>query len=350
LSGLSACSYDDCAEEYVETSETEFDWSGGKVVVVDNRRGDLEIEELPGSKLHLEAKKRIVAPSPHEEREIARGVIVEAIQSGDTLRLEVHYPDARLSDSRVLIVGRDTRRPRVRVDLVLQVPPGAVVRHRTRSGDARSERYTGSLDYSSLSGDVYLDDWRGDVQLMTRSGDASLGRVSGNVAMSTVSGEVTAQEIAGNLLFDATSGDLRVTRVGGSLEVSTASGDVEVQAVEGGLAIRTTSGDVNVGWSRARGQVETSSGDVALGLRAPEGRMQVRSATGDLELRIELPYAGRLEASTASGAMDVQAPLEVERAERNRLTGRFGPGRQVLGLVTASGDIVVHSSGGRMGS
>lgn len=346
LASLAACNYSDQDEEYVQSSETEIEWKRGKVLVVENRRGDLEIEELAGEVVRLEARKRIVAPTDEEERDLARQVTVETVWAGDTLRLEVHYPEALLTESRVEVLGRDARRPRARVDLRLLLPPGATVRHLTRSGDVRSERYSGDLEFSALSGDAYLDDWRGQVQLTTRSGDASLGRVTGPVTMSTVSGDLNADEIGGKLVFDATGGDLTATKVGGDLQVTTASGDVEVQLVAGGITIATTSGDVEIVSSLARGEVETSNGDVLVGLKDPEGRMQVRSATGDLEVRLALPYAGRLEASTASGTMDVQAPITVEQAERNRLTGRLGPGRQTLLLSTASGDITVYGTRG----
>lgn len=344
LASLAACNYSHEDEEYVQSSETEFDWKRGKVLVVENRRGDLEIEELAGQTVRLEARKRIVAPTDEERMDLARQVEVEMVAVGDTVRILVRYPEALITEGRVQVVGRDALPPRARVDLRVALPPGATVRHLTRNGDVRCERYTGTLEYSGISGDAYLDDWRGNVQLTTRSGDASLGRVTGRASMSTVSGDLNADVIDGNLVFDATGGDLSATKVGGDLQATTASGDVAVQLVEGGIAVATTSGDVEIVSALARGNVETSNGDVVVGLRSPDGRMQVRSATGDLEVKLVLPYPGRLEATTASGTMDVQAPITVEQAERNRLTGRLGPGRQTLVLSTASGDITVYGS------
>ncbi len=348
LATSGCCDIDE--EEYVETSQSELAWSAGTVVVIQNRRGDLEIEERIGDRAVIEARKRVVAPSPDEERELAAAVRVEAERQGDTLRLEVRYPEARLSESRVQVFGHDVRRPRARVDLKLQLPPGATIRHVTRTGDVRCERYTGTLEFSATSGDAFLDDWRGEVRLTTRSGDASVGRVGGGLAMSTASGDLVVEEVAGSLLFEATSGDLEVSRVGGNLEVVTASGDLEVGEVGGGLEVRTISGDVLVSGGRARGGIETSGGDIELGLRDPEGRMQVRSASGDIDVRLLAPYPGRLEANTGSGTMDVQIPIRVEVAERNRLAGRLAAGAQRLVLMTASGDISVRGDEGRDGS
>jgi len=342
----SSCDVELTEEAYVETSEAELAWVQGTRVEVMNVRGDLEIVERPGSVVLIEARKRVVAPSDEEERELAGEIRVDAVQEEGTLRLEVTYPDRVLTSSRVVIVGREARRPRASVNLKISLPAGAPIRMETRSGDIRSERYTGSLDFSSSSGDAYLDDWRGDCLITTRSGDASILRIDGSLRMSSASGDLSGEEVTKDLEFNATSGDLQLSRVGGKLSASTASGDIEIDLVGGGLEVRTTSGDVAINGARAVGWLETSGGDVDLELREPEGVFELRTASGDVTLRLEPPYTGRLEASTASGTIDVVLPLTVEQANRNRLVGRLGAGPQALRLSTASGDIHVFEGDG----
>lgn len=337
----SSCDVELTEEAYVETSEAELAWVAGTRLEVVNVRGDLEIVERPGERVSIEARKRVIAASDDEERELAREIRVEAVQADGKLRIEVTYPDRALSSSRVVILGREARRPRASVQLRVSLPAGAPIRMETRSGDLRSERYTGTLDFSSSSGDLYLDDWRGDCLVTTRSGDASILRIDGSLRMSSASGDLSGEEVTQDLDFTATSGDIQLARVGGHLAVSTASGDVDIDRVGGGIEVRTTSGDVVLGGARGVGRLETSGGDVQLELRDPEGRFELRTASGDVELHLVPPYAGQLEASTASGTIEVVVPLTVQQANRNRLVGRLGAGVQVLHVSTASGDIHV---------
>jgi hypothetical protein len=134
---------------------------------------------------------------------------------------------------------------------------------------------------------------------------------------------------------------------------STVSGDVRVEDLRADVEAHSVSGDVHVSTT---GSVEAGSvsGDLELTMgRLPRtGSLEFRTVSGDVDITLPRNAGAELRASTLSGDIDSDFPLEMSGRDRGgrgfhvevgrRARGTIGDGGPRLEVETVSGDISVH--------
>jgi hypothetical protein len=146
-------------------------------------------------------------------------------------------------------------------------------------------------------------------------------------AIQTASGDIELSGLDGEITLTAASGNIKLSSVGGPVTASTGSGDLTASdCTSASLQLRSASGDMDVSISPP-----------------PSASVRIDTASGDLVLRIAREARARIEASSLSGEVTVHAPLRIEELSRSRLVGVLNAPEGSIKLVTASGNIGIHS-------
>lgn len=133
-----------------------------------------------------------------------------------------------------------------KVDLEVDLPHGATITAKTKSGSIGVTGEAGEVTAKTGSGDVSLEHAQ-EVHLSTGSGDVTARTCRGGV-VTTGSGDITVDEVAGTgLQCRAGSGDvsLRHTQVE-NVTAATGSGDITLHLGQGAFECRTGTGDIDV--------------------------------------------------------------------------------------------------------
>lgn len=200
-------------------------------------------------------------------------VLVEPLAGGEraeelATRTEVGLDAGRL---RVRAPDQSFKPPPLLVRITL--PAGSRVSATTASADLTAPLGLAAFEWSSASGDVGLGDVTGDARIRTASGD------------------------------------LRCGAVGGRLSVAGASADVRIGSSATEADIKLASGDVRLGRSEGSVRVRTASGDIAVE-RAAAGRVDLDSKSGDVRVGVAAGTGARLDASSLSGKLVCDLPVE----------------------------------------
>ncbi len=178
---------------------------------------------------------------------------------------------------------------------------------------------------SSGSGNVTVGGVNNSVKANSGSGNIDVSGIGGDVDARTGSGNVTVKDARRAASLSSGSGNIVALLTGqGDVKASTGSGDIKLTGVVGLLSANTGSGSIGV-----EGK--------------PTGDWKLSAASGDVSVVVPGEQGFTLEASTASGSLDVTAPLTVQgKIDRRRVQGTVRGGGPMLRLSTASGDIAVR--------
>lgn len=344
LAALAALATPALAERTLtQTSQRDFDAAGIRTLRVENPRGFTEVKRSGDGRIHLWAFKQVRARNADRDR-LASDTRLEAGREGDVFAVSVRYPQgpALRITFLELFAGHDT--PRVEMKLSIEVPPGVTVEMRSSSGDLRTANLAGIQRLTTTSGDIAVEGATGPVQASVTSGDIEATGIAA-ARLRSVSGDISVEGASGALTAGTTSGDIRVRGAADSLRLDSVSGEIDLDGAARAVAIGTTSGSVS-----ARGIVgplsaTTSSGDLDLRAHAGLLRADISSVSGDVTLDLPAGFGGTVELQTASGALDVALPVQVQSVTRRALRGTIGKGSGRLILKSASGDLHVTSGG-----
>jgi DUF4097 and DUF4098 domain-containing protein YvlB len=203
----------------------------------------------------------------------------------------IHVPHRRGLLS--VALGRDP-------DVVVRVrcPRGAALRARTRAADVVARGTLGAVELKTASGDARLDEVDGRLEAVSASGDVRAGHVHGPASVKTASGDARLDRVDGRLEASLVSGDLEAGDLRAGAAVNTVSGGVTLAAVLAGpVDVRTVSGDVRVGirrgstlWVDATSVSGSMSSEMPVEDRPPEGQdaplveLRGRTVSGDIRL------------------------------------------------------------------
>jgi len=173
------------------------------------------------------------------------------------------------------------------------------------------------------------------------SGDVRASALTGNAEVRASSGDLRVEDVAGSVSAETTSGDVRVSGVGGDATVRCGSGSAAVAGVEGPALVRTLSGDITL--RDVRGDeitTSTGSGEIDIRLSLPwAGNLEARSNSGRITVALSPNSNCRVRTATGSGDIASELPLtDVSRQGRN-ISGRLGRGEGLVDVATGSGDI-----------
>jgi hypothetical protein len=176
-----------------------------------------------------------------------------------------------------------------------------------------------------------------DLEVSTASASVTATGRLGDVEAKTASGELSFDVVA-SMRSTTASGDVTVAEILGQGEAKTASGDVVVHAARGPLSLNLVSGDVVVADADAALSVATVSGDQQIGA-VGAGQVKLQSVSGDVQVGVRPGKRIWLDATSVSGAMTSDLPLEDGPA-----TG--GDPEIELRARTVSGDVrIVRAAG-----
>lgn len=259
--------------------------------------GDVTVRARSGSTMvvkgTVEVRKGWNVPS--NAADLARQVVANppVVQSGDIVRV------GRIDD--------ETTRRAVSVSYEISVPAATMVQASSGSGNVSVTGVDGAVKANSGSGNVSASAIGGDVDVRTGSGNVTVKDVKRAANLSTGSGNIAA-----------------VLSGAGDVKASTGSGDIKLTGVNGLLVATTGSGSIGVEGN-------------------PTGDWKVSAASGDVNLVVPAEKGFTLDASTASGSLDIASPLTVQgRIDRRRVQGTVRGGGPTLRVSTASGDISVR--------
>lgn len=185
------------------------------------------------------------------------------------------------------------------------------------------------LTVSSVSGDVSVKGITGDVAVSVISGGIKVDHA--NVSSATaISGDVTATDLSstGGLTISSVSGSTKLTQIKCKrLSASVVSGDVVAHDVTCDSAdLKSTSGEVDFSGALTRG-----------------GRYEFQTHSGGVKLALSGSVGFDLQASTFSGQIRLEPPLQLQGANLTRRSARgtVGDGGAVVTATAFSGDVVI---------
>lgn len=160
--------------------------------------------------------------------------------------------------------------------------------------------------------------------------------------ITTGSGDVDIRDLEGQIVFASGSGDMDGRNLVGSVSVKTGSGDLDLQNCNGPLHFESGSGDLDAVGSFASLKVTIASGDVSIRSRSVLSEpSSVRTASGDIDLRLPVSAAFKLDAATSSGRVTVDFPALSSgvSSSKGSFAGSTVEDGPSLSLRAASGDI-----------
>jgi DUF4097 and DUF4098 domain-containing protein YvlB len=266
-----------------------------------NVAGDIHVEGVSGSQIAIEAVKRLEGGA---DQALLDSVEIDVSQLGNRIRVETRHSKGRS--------GHHHGDGGVSVSYRVRVPKGTEVELQSVSGNVTVMSVDGEATAASVSGDV-------DVRDMANLAEAK-----------SVSGEVT----------------VRRARSARDVDIASVSGSVDVDDIESReLDVSSVSGDVNIGSvSCERASLESVSGDIGYtGRILSGGRYEFQSHSGDVVITIGDDVGFVLEASTYSGDIESDLPLQSTSSGRRRhLSGTFGDGSAIIEAQTFSGDVRIR--------
>lgn len=277
---------------------------------VSNISGDIAIKRGSGGDATVEIVKTARSRSSVEDaKELLKLVVVDVTERNNRAEIKTRYPEG---DE----MRRNNRRNiNVNVTFTITAPAGTRVQA------------------SSVSGDVSAAGIEGEVWLETISGTVRIDRSGRAVSAKSISGDVTVTD----------------TDLAGRLEASSTSGSVSLQRIKAqAIDANSISGNVVMAdVACVRADAQTISGDVDFsGPLLKGGRYELTSHSGNVTLTVAGGVGFEVEATTFSGSLRSELPLDGAGAEgarrRNRtLRGVHGDGSAVLDITTFSGDVVI---------
>ena len=310
-----ACRYvEDVVAELAAQSHTEvsrftdsFDLEGAPRLTIENDFGPVEVR--PGGP---QASVSVVVH--------ARGK--EAVERARAAEFSLAASRDSSNGCNIEVVG--SRHPRVRVDLIAEVPPDIALQLQLTSGRARVMDRTGPVNIASGSGAISVSNLAGGVTAHTRSGAIGVERVQGGATATTRSGRIELTDIEGTTVAETSSGRVSLRAVqADEISATSGSGAVELCEVDGhSIKAITRSGSIRVSLSRPLG-----------------GDMTARSGSGSI--RVMLPTGSNCDvrATSGSGSVRSELPLSGSHTSRHEVGGTLGAGRGRVEIGTRSGAI-----------
>lgn len=163
------------------------------------------------------------------------------------------------------------------------------------------------------------------------------------VEISTGSGDIETQDVGSALKADSGSGSVRARAVHGPAMLRTGSGDIELEEnAQGDVRANTGSGSIRIRDMNGALYAQTGSGDIeATGKITGESR--VETGSGSVRLTVGNGAGYTLDASTGSGSIRTQSPIQMSgNLNSHHVNGTVNGGGPTLRIVTGSGDVEIR--------
>jgi hypothetical protein len=329
---------------------------GTRPVEVHNLLGAVRI--VPGSDALVIRASVSAGRDEHADQ-----VRLETRQRGGVDEVVVAYPEGlsriryqgeefRRIDATVDYQGRrvrvtGSRGDPLRVDLDIEVPPGATLAMRQRIGQVSAAQVDAKLRIFTRYGRAHVTDGAGSLRADTGSGSVTVAGFRGEVVADTGSGSVRIENVLGGVKADTGSGAVALRGIDGDILVDTGSGGVRLNDVAGSLDIDTGSGAVRAEGVMAGSRVSIDTGSGSVSLAGDFGSVRdllVDTGSGSVSLESSAPLSLRLDLRTGSGGIRVDVPgLRDVSTGRRSFRGVAGAGEGSGRVSTGSGSIRISA-------
>jgi DUF4097 and DUF4098 domain-containing protein YvlB len=181
-----------------------------------------------------------------------------------------------------------------------------------------------------------------DLALDASAGKASVEGIEANVSIAGMAGDITVTGVRGPLRVHTETGNVTVRGVAEGTTVYTTSGKVELSEVEGPVVARTMTGGIRLATASNDITANTRSGDIDLQVNRPlDGTLEARTDGGNIEVRLPATSSCRVTTMTRSGDIASELPLEDVRRNGPNIAGRLGGGKGTLLATTNSGNVLL---------
>ena len=163
------------------------------------------------------------------------------------------------------------------------------------------------------------------------------------IEASTGSGDIETEDVGSALRADSGSGSVRARSVHGPANLQTGSGDIELEEnAQGEVRAQTGSGSIRVREMNGALRAQTGSGDIeATGKITGDSKLETGS--GSVRLTIGNGAGYTLDATTGSGSIRTQAPIQMSgNINSHHVNGTVNGGGPTLRIVTGSGDVEIR--------
>ena len=164
-----------------------------------------------------------------------------------------------------------------------------------------------------------------------------------HIEASTGSGDIETQDVGAGLKADSGSGSVRARAVHGPATLQTGSGDIELEEnAQGEVRAQTGSGSIRIREMNGALRAQTGSGDIeATGKITGESKLETGS--GSVRLTIGNGAGYTLDATTGSGTIHTQSPIQMSgNINSHHVNGSVNGGGPTLRIVTGSGDVEIR--------
>ncbi len=319
--------------------------SPNATVQVQNPRGDVTITASSDDRMHLRAHQVVHSSSDNDARKTFEAVTPKVINSGSNVVLSVE--------------GRNNSR----VDLTVELPPGASTVVNAGRGDVTIEGLKTGSDVTASHGDVKFDNMGGNVHARMDHGDLSAHQIIGDVTIDGHAGDVTLSDVKGNVTLDGEFfGDTHLEQVGSAVHFHSSRTDLAIQKLLGDMTmdssdlnlnqavgpvrIVTRSKDIDLSQLTGDAHIENNNGDVNVTTAMPLGNLQISNRTGNISVTVPENASFAVTAANADGDLHTDFPLTMTNSDdRKSAQGQIGNGGPHLDLTTNHGDLQLRKGG-----
>ncbi|HEK85878.1 MAG: DUF4097 family beta strand repeat-containing protein [Candidatus Saccharicenans sp.] len=288
-------------EKYEEKFERTEKLTRDGMVMISNVSGDIKFLVWKEEKVKVEAVKYASGTTEAKAKKSANEVKIEVTAEPGLVKIETRYPESKKW------FGGDSN---VSVDYTIWIPEGA------------------SIESKSVSGDVQVDKAGGSVKVSTVSGALIITGGKKLISAKAVSGDIKVMEAEGDCELNSVSGDIAVNQVKGSVEAETVSGSIKLQDIREArrVSAKSISGSVEY-----HGQV------------LPDGSYKFSTHSGEVKLILPPDSSFDLEASSFSGSVTTDFPVEViGKLTGKTIQGRVAKGGAEISAKAFSGNVEIR--------
>jgi DUF4097 and DUF4098 domain-containing protein YvlB len=314
-----------------------------KLIVKNTRGKSFVVGKKEAREVTIRAEKLVRAKDSDAAKASMKELEFTVETNGHEILIVSRYPGHKDEDGNFWGFLRGLKYT-AEIDYTIEVPSRLEVQISSTSGDVQVTSVENGCVVEGSSGDVLLKSIGGDAVVEVSSGDVEILE-AGDVRVRMSSGDAVVRDARGSLDLAATSGDVQAVGIAGDAAIELSAGDCVIERCAGSVTIRTASGDATL--VDVSGSVWTTagSGDVAMNI-SPVGSKEfvVNTASGNVIVSFDTPdrYGFALDVSTASGSIEGDMDIRVEKVSRRILRGVVGNGQSKVKIETASGNIVIH--------
>jgi len=315
-----------------------------KLYVKNSRGKTIVVGKRGAQAVTIRAEKYVRAKNEESASEWMEQLTFQSQSDGDQVSIIAHYPSGAEESFWAFLSGM---RYKALIEFTIEVPSGFDVEVSSGSGDVQVTSIEGGCGVYGSSGDVFLKSVGGGVFVEVSSGDVEVVEVAGDVRILSSSGDATIRGAGRSVHLVASSGDMEAHQVNGDATVELDSGDFVIRGCKGNVESHTASGNATMKGVLGSVRAIASSGDVSLDV-FPVGDKEflVNTASGDVNVMFATPanYGFMLDVSTASGSIEGDLDIRLDKVSRRVLRGVVGSGQGRMTIETASGNIVIYQS------